>query len=142
MGGSGTPDVNGERLQQTIDELNQRLREKRHGPEQAKKAQQALKKLESNCLPRLQKYEEQTRILDGRNSYSKTDPDASCQRMKEDRGAKRPWAKPAYNVQLGTEGQCAWTRQRHPLPYSAFEGHERQAQEPTKKHRGGCRLWQ
>jgi transposase len=105
MGGSGTPDVNGERLQQTIDELNQRLREKRHGPEQAKKAQQALKKLESNCLPRLQKYEEQTRILDGRNSYSKTDPDASCQRMKEDRGAKRPWAKPAYNVQLGTEGQ-------------------------------------
>jgi hypothetical protein len=26
-------------------------------------------------------------------------------RMKEDRGAKKPWAKPAYNVQLGTENQ-------------------------------------
>lgn len=105
MGGSGTPDLDGEGLQKKIDELNQRLREKRQPPEQEKKAHQALKKLESNCLPRLQKYEEQTRILDGRNSYSKTDPDASCQRMKEDRGAKRPWAKPAYNVQIGTEGQ-------------------------------------
>lgn len=105
MGGSGNADVNGERLKQKIDELNQRLREKRQPPEQEKKARQALKKLESNCLPRLQKYEEQTRILDERNSYSKTDPDASCQRMKEDRGAKRPWAKPAYNVQIGTEGQ-------------------------------------
>ena len=26
-------------------------------------------------------------------------------RMKEDRGAERPWPKPAYNVQVGTEGQ-------------------------------------
>ena len=25
--------------------------------------------------------------------------------MKEDRGAEKPWPKPAYNVQLGTEGQ-------------------------------------
>jgi hypothetical protein len=105
MGGSGNADVNGERLKQKIDELNQRLREKRQPAEQEKKVRQALKKLESNCLPRLQKYEEQTRILDGRNSYSRTDPDASSQRMKEDRGAKRPWAKPAYNVQIGTEGQ-------------------------------------
>ena len=105
MGGSGTPDLDGERLQKKIDELNQRLREKERKPAQEKKARQALKKLETDCLPRLQKYEEQSRILDGRNSYSKTDPDASCQRMKEDRGAKRPRATPAYNVQIGTEGQ-------------------------------------
>ena len=26
-------------------------------------------------------------------------------RMKEDRGAEQPWPKPAYNVQIGTEGQ-------------------------------------
>ena len=25
--------------------------------------------------------------------------------MKEDRGAEKPWPKPAYNVQIGTEGQ-------------------------------------
>ena len=26
-------------------------------------------------------------------------------RMKEDRGTDKPWHKPAYNVQTGTEGQ-------------------------------------
>src|SRR5512139_2869125 len=97
MGGHGTPDIDGERLKKKIEELNQRLREK--------KARQALKELENDCLPRLEKYEEQTKMLAGRNSYSKTDPNATCMRMKEDRGAKRPWTKPAYNVQLGTEGQ-------------------------------------
>jgi transposase len=105
LGGHGTPDLNGERLKKKIDELNQRLREKVRKPEQEKQDRQALKKLEKEKLPRLEKYEEQTRLLAGRNSYSKTDPDASCQRMKEDRGAKRPWAKPAYNVQIGTAGQ-------------------------------------
>jgi hypothetical protein len=53
----------------------------------------------------LEKYEEQERLLDGRNSYSKTDPDASSLRMKEDRAARKPLARPAYNVQMGTEGQ-------------------------------------
>lgn len=105
LGGQGSHDITGERLKKKMDELNERLREKRRTPEQEKKARQALKRLESDCLPRLEKYEEQTRLLAGRNSYSKTDPDASCQRMKEDRGAKRPWPKPAYNVQIGTEGQ-------------------------------------
>src|SRR5512140_330745 len=105
MGGKGMPDVNGERLKKKINELNQRLREKTRPPEQEKKTRQALKELETDCLPRLEKYEEQTKVLAGRNSYSKTDPSATCMRMKEDRGAKRPWTKPAYNVQLGTEGQ-------------------------------------
>jgi len=105
MGGHGTPDLTGARLKKKIEELNQRLREKAHPPEQEKQTRQALKELENDCLPRLEKYEEQTKVLAGRNSYAKTDPDATCMRMKEDRGAKRPWTKPAYNVQLGTEGQ-------------------------------------
>ncbi|HLO95000.1 MAG TPA: IS1182 family transposase [Burkholderiaceae bacterium] len=105
MGGNGSPDINSERLKKKIEELNQRLREKVQTPQQEKQTHQAMKKLEENCLPRLEKYEEQTRILNGRNSYSKTDPSATCMRMKEDRGAKRPWPKPAYNVQLATAGQ-------------------------------------
>jgi hypothetical protein len=104
-GGWGTSDIDGERLKKKIEELNQRLREKVRSPAQEKQARQALQELETDCLPRLEKYEEQTRLLAGRNSYSQTDPSASCMRMKEDRGAKRPWPKPAYNVQLGTEGQ-------------------------------------
>jgi hypothetical protein len=61
--------------------------------------------LEKDCLPRLEKYEEQECVLAGRKSYSKTDPEATCMRMKEDRGAEKACPKPAYNVQLGTEGQ-------------------------------------
>ncbi len=103
MGGRNE-DVNGEQLKKKIAELNERLRDKLQKRENTS-TRQALKKLESNCQPRLEKYEEQTKVLAGRNSYSKTDPDATCMRMKEDRGAERPWAKPAYNVQVGTEGQ-------------------------------------
>jgi transposase len=110
LGGKGTKEENAEVLKQKIAELNRRLREQvQETPgaesEQHKAARQALKKLETDCLPRLEKYEQQTKVLAGRSSYSKTDPDASCMRMKEDRGEERPRPKPAYNVQIGTEGQ-------------------------------------
>jgi transposase len=101
LGGNSKEDINSERLKKKIDELNQRLREKT----QKKETRQAMKKLEKDCLPRLEKYEQQKEILAGRNSYAKTDKDASCMRMKEDRGAEKPWPKPAYNIQIGTEGQ-------------------------------------
>lgn len=93
--------VTSEKLKQKVAEINAQLKEK----PQAKPLKKALQKLEEEHLPRLQKYEEQERILNGRNSYSKTDPDASALRMKEDRAARKPLARPAYNVQTGTEGQ-------------------------------------
>jgi transposase len=104
-GGSGGGQLNAEQLEQKIAQINQKLKEQNRPKEETKAARAALKKLSEDCLPRLEKYEEQTETLDGRNSYSKTDPDASCMRMKEDRGAEKPWPKPAYNVQLGSEGQ-------------------------------------
>ena len=64
-----------------------------------------MKKLEKVCLPRLEKFEQQEKTLAGRNSYAKTDEDASCMRMKEDWGVEKLWPKPAYNIQIGTEGQ-------------------------------------
>jgi hypothetical protein len=70
-----------------------------------KALKKAVKKLEKEHLPRLKKYEEQEKVLAGRNSYSRTDPDASNLRMKEDRAAQKPLARPAYNVQIGTENQ-------------------------------------
>jgi predicted RNA-binding protein with PIN domain len=104
-GGPGGGQINAEQLEKKIAEINQKLNEQNRPKEETKAARAALKKLSEDCLPRLAKYEQQTETLDGRNSYSKTDPDASCMRMKEDRGAEKPWPKPAYNVQLGTEGQ-------------------------------------
>jgi hypothetical protein len=69
---------------------------------------QALRTVEQDCLPRKKKYEKAKRILGKRNSYSKTDADATFMRMKEDQGkttfctGNEP-LKPAYNVQIGTE---------------------------------------
>jgi len=105
MGGNGQADVNSAQLQKRIEEINRKLRERLQNKKDGRPAQKALKKLEGDCLVRLKKYEQQAETLQGRNSYAKTDPDASSMRMKEDRGAERPWPKPAYNVQIGTEGQ-------------------------------------
>jgi hypothetical protein len=92
-------------LKERIAELNQKLREQQKPEAETKETRQAIKELSEECLPRLEKYEQQTEILAGRTSYSQTDPDASCMRMKEDRGEEKPWPKPAYNVQIGTEKQ-------------------------------------
>jgi len=98
MGGG---EIDAEKLEKKIAELNQRLKEQ---PED-KKLAKAVKVMEQDCLPRQQRYEEQERKLAGRSSYSKTDEDATFFRMKEDRGAEKPLPRPAYNVQNGTEGQ-------------------------------------
>lgn len=118
------------KLEQKILELNQRLNahrgqppepaaelvsppgEKRPAPKKPgrkrktkeQKAQDALHKLEEDCLPRQKKYEDQERKLAGRNSYSKTDVDATFMRMKDDY-MKNGQLKPGYNLQMGTEGQ-------------------------------------
>jgi transposase len=76
----------------------------RRGKSRLEKAQEALKKLEADCLPRQKKYEDQERKLAGRNSYSKTDVDATFMRMKDDY-MKNGQLKPGYNLQMGTEGQ-------------------------------------
>jgi transposase len=120
------------KLEQKIEELNQRLKAQqdkakeehkqgspppsqtskpqskkkcgKRGKSELQKAQEAVKKLAEDCLPRQKKYEEQERKLAGRNSYSKTDEDATFMRMKEDH-MKNGQLKPGYNMQMGTEGQ-------------------------------------
>jgi transposase len=98
-GGKG--EIDAEKLEKKIRELNERLKQK---PDD-KKLAKAVKTLSKDCLPRQRKYEEQERKLAGRSSYSKTDEDATFMRMKEDRGAEKPLPKPAYNLQIGTENQ-------------------------------------
>ncbi len=105
LGATGKEMINSERLKKKIAELNEQLRKRNQRKKDTRPARKALKKLEEDCLVRLEKYEQQEKILAGRSSYAKTDPDASSMRMKEDRGAEKPWPKPAYNIQIGTEGQ-------------------------------------
>ncbi|WP_106767367.1 transposase [Paenibacillus faecalis] len=63
-----------------------------------------LKQIREDFLPRLAKYEQQRACFGDRNSYSKTDTDATFMRMKEDH-MKNGQLKPGYNVQMATENQ-------------------------------------
>lgn len=104
-GKPGDEEMNSTKLKERMEKLNQRLREKGQTQPESKASRKAMRKLEKDCLPRLERYEHQAEVLGERSSYAKTDPDASCLRVKEDRGQKEPWPKPAYNVQCGTEDQ-------------------------------------
>ena len=50
------------------------------------------------------KYDSYNEIFKGRNSFSKTDVDATFMRMKDD-PMRNGQLKPAYNVQIGVEGE-------------------------------------
>jgi len=87
--------ISSEKLKEQINKLNTIL-----APSGSSKIQKkALKELETKELPKLERYEEQEQLLEGRNSYSKTDTDATFFRMKNDQ------LLPAYNVMIGTENQ-------------------------------------
>lgn len=53
---------------------------------------------------RQEKYNYHNRLFQGRNSYSKTDPDSTFMHMKDD-PMRNAQLKPAYNVQIGVEGE-------------------------------------
>lgn len=53
---------------------------------------------------RQEKYDTHNKLFEGRNSYSKTDPDATFMRMKDDH-MRNAQLKPGYNVQIGVEGE-------------------------------------
>jgi len=66
-------------LRQRIAKLNDNMAAQKV---ENKKLKSQLKKLEKEYLPKLMEYENHEQLLDGRNSYSKTDPDATFMRTK------------------------------------------------------------
>lgn len=66
-------------------------------------------------LPRLQKYEHQADLFDERNSFSKTDTDATFMRMKDDH-MNNGQLKAGYNWQVGTQHQFILFYTVHPNP--------------------------
>lgn len=69
-----------------------------------KKLRKSVEDVQKESAPKKRKYEEHMEILGDRNSYSKTDNDATFMRMKED-AMNNGQTKPGYNVQISTEGQ-------------------------------------
>ena len=81
-----------------------RIKEKVDADNLSKEERKALKQIETDAVPRINRYKEQLETMGSRNSYSKTDPDATFMRMKED-AMLNGQLKPGYNVQISTENQ-------------------------------------
>jgi transposase len=92
--------IDPEAVSRTIAEIDEALREKEIDP----KIRQKLNYARRNWPQKLAEYDEKEKILSGRNSYSKTDEDATFMRMKEDH-MRNGQLKPGYNVQASTEKQ-------------------------------------
>ena len=73
------------------------------------------KKRFDDFAQRKMSYEEQLVIMGVRNSFSKTDHDATFMRMKEDHMLNGQ-LKPGYNIQLATENQFALAYDCYPNP--------------------------
>lgn len=82
----------------------ERIKEKVDAENLGKEERKALKQIETDSVPRMNRYKEQLETMGPRNSYSKTDPDATFMRMKED-AMLNGQLKPGYNVQISTENQ-------------------------------------
>jgi transposase len=98
---SGFDKIDREKVNQTIDKINEALKDK----PASGKVRQKLSYAQKHWPAALDKYEQQEKILgDNRSSYSKTDTDATFMRMKEDH-MRNGQLKPAYNVQVSTNNQ-------------------------------------
>ena len=92
--------IDAEKVRQTIDKIDKAL----SGKEVDKKKKQKLNYARKNWPKNLDKYDEQEKQMGDRNSISKTDPDATFMRMKEDHMLNGQ-LKPAYNWQISTQDQ-------------------------------------
>ncbi len=120
------------KIREQVEQLNGILGQKdtqtKESATALRKAGKVRKELEEKHLPKLIKYEEQERILSGRNSYSKTDPDATFLRDNRDQ------VVPAYNVMAGTENQIIVSYSIHQAASETetLPGHIRRLKECAK----------
>lgn len=95
-------------LQVILMFLNQKKEEKNlsfvYGKGKRKSKLQRFNEEIMHYIERQQKYDRYNSIFDGRNSFSKTDTDATFMHMKEDH-MRNSQLKPGYNIQIGVEGE-------------------------------------
>jgi transposase len=104
--------ISKEKVQDTVDKLNQVLGKKENID---KKMKAKLGYVTKHYPANIAGYEQQEAILGDRNSYSKTDPDATFMRLKEDH-MRNGQLKPAYNVQISTSNQFIVNYSLHANP--------------------------
>jgi transposase len=98
---SGFKKIDAQSVTATVETINNALKDKKIDSKTRQKLNYARRK----WPPALERYEQQEKIIGGqRNSYSKTDPDATFMRMKDDHMGNGQ-LKPGYNVQISTNNQ-------------------------------------
>ncbi|QLB49101.1 IS1182 family transposase [Streptococcus sanguinis] len=90
------------KLSQDIEEVPVKGTDERKT--QRRKLKKVLRKVKDDFSVRAEKYENYQETFNGRNSFSKTDTDATFMRMKEDH-MRNGQLKAAYNLQIATENQ-------------------------------------
>jgi len=103
--------IDSEKVEQTIRKIDETLKDR----EVNKKVKQKLNYAKKNWPKNLDKYKAQEEKLGKRNSYSKTDEDATFMRMKEDY-MKNGQLKAGYNVQISSNNQYIVNYSIHQKP--------------------------
>lgn len=123
-------EVLAEELEKQVDSLTEEIENTKEVPlrKVLRARRSALKKpvkqIREDFLPRMEKYKQHHEIFGDRNSFSKTDRDATFMRMKEDH-MKNGQLKPGYNVQMATENQFIlfYTMHQRPTDTRCFIPH-------------------
>jgi transposase len=103
--------IDAEKVRQTVQAIEEAIRDQ----QVPKKVKQKLQYAKKNFPAKLEEYKLKEEVLNGRNSYSKTDTDATFMRMKEDHMLNGQ-LKPGYNVQLTTSNQIITNYDIYPNP--------------------------
>ena len=104
-------EIDSQKVRQIIDKIDQALADKPVD----KKVKQKLNYAKKNWPDKLDDYEKKEATLGKRNSFSKTDPDATFMRMKEDHMLNGQ-LKPGYNLQMSTSDQFIINYSLHQNP--------------------------
>ena len=109
-----------EKLDEKIEKYNEEIEACDVGSERKKirserKFPKQARKQFDDFITRKQKYQKDMEIFGDRNSYSKTDHDATFMRMKDDY-MRNGQLKAGYNVQIATEGQYVLAYDVFPNP--------------------------
>ncbi|MDN3659549.1 IS1182 family transposase, partial [Ferruginibacter paludis] len=103
--------IDAAKVSEAVKQIEEAIRDK----QVPQKVKQKLHYVKKNFPAKLNEYKAKDDVLDGRNSYSKTDTDATFMRMKEDHMGNGQ-LKPGYNVQITTNNQIITNYDAFPNP--------------------------
>jgi transposase len=123
--------IDPEKVKETIAKIDEVLRGKTVSKELKQKLNYARKHWPEN----IKKYENYESLPGNRNSLSKTDPDATFMRMKEDH-MRNGQLRPGYNLQISTNNQfiLAYSLHHNPTDTTTLESHLEQFKNLYKKY--------